>query len=69
AISCTADETRVLHPAPLQLVRTVEAGRCFVRPSGTASTQQLADKLALDAARAVHVLAGGTGPAPDSFAA
>jgi phosphoacetylglucosamine mutase len=57
---------------------SVDAGRCFVRPSGTedavrvyaeAATQQLADQLALDAARAVHALAGGSGPAPDGFAA
>lgn len=73
----------MLRPAELQqaldaLVGATPDGRCFVRPSGTedavrvyaeARTQQLADGLALDAARAVHRLAGGSGPAPDRFAA
>lgn len=83
AIRCSEDERRVLQPAELQvaldgLMLGVESGRCFVRPSGTedavriyaeAATQPLADGLALDAARAVHALAGGVGPAPERFAA
>ena len=49
------------------------SGRSFVRPSGTedivrvyaeAATQEAADKLALDVARCVHQVAGGTGQPP-----
>ena len=51
------------------------AGRAFVRPSGTedvvrvyaeATTQEAADKLALDVARQVHRVAGGVGEQPSS---
>jgi len=83
ALLTSEDESRVLNPPALQralddLMAVAEAGRCFVRPSGTedavrvyaeAATQQLADGLALDAALAVHRLAGGTGPAPTAFTA
>lgn len=49
------------------------AGRAFVRPSGTedvvriyaeAASQADADRLAVEAARLVHSLAGGLGPPP-----
>jgi len=53
----------------------IPAGRAFVRPSGTedvvrvyaeATTQEAADKLALDVARQVHKVAGGVGEQPSS---
>ena len=51
----------------------IPAGRAFVRPSGTedvvrvyaeATTQEAADKVALNVARQVHKVAGGVGEQP-----
>ena len=51
----------------------IPSGRAFVRPSGTedvvrvyaeASSQEAADKLALEVARQVHRVAGGVGDQP-----
>lgn len=53
----------------------IPAGRAFVRPSGTedvvrvyteATTQEAADKLALDVARQVHKVAEGVKEQPSS---
>ena len=53
----------------------IPSGRAFVRPSGTedvvrvyaeATTQEAADRLALDVARHVHKVAGGVGEPPSS---
>lgn len=82
-IECNESETKVLKPESLQkaidgLVQTVENGRAFVRPSGTedvvrvyaeASTQEIADELALNVAKAVHEHGGGVGEKPESFTA
>ncbi|KAK9805800.1 hypothetical protein WJX73_001329 [Symbiochloris irregularis] len=72
----TADaERKAVSPAGLQegldkAAASVKSGRVFVRPSGTedvvrvyaeAATQEDADGLALEAARLLHHLAGGTG--------
>ncbi|KAA6429916.1 MAG: phosphoacetylglucosamine mutase-like [Trebouxia sp. A1-2] len=79
-ISTINAETQVAAPAGLQAlidkaVAGVPAGRAFVRPSGTedvvrvyaeATTQEAADKLALDVARQVHKVAGGVGEAPSN---
>ncbi|KAL2614162.1 hypothetical protein R1flu_025854 [Riccia fluitans] len=72
-ITTTAAETRVKSIPELQEaidneVAKYEAGRAFVRPSGTedvvrvyaeAATQELADKLAREVGLLVHQLAGG----------
>ncbi|KAL3138406.1 hypothetical protein ABBQ32_006202 [Trebouxia sp. C0010 RCD-2024] len=77
-ITTTNAETQVAAPAGLQAlidqaVSGVPSGRAFVRPSGTedvvrvyaeASSQEAADKLALDVARQVHKVAGGVGGYP-----
>ncbi|KAG2426457.1 hypothetical protein HXX76_011688 [Chlamydomonas incerta] len=75
----TADAERVcVSPAGLQeainaIVAKVPQGRAFARPSGTedavrvyaeATTQEAADGLAREVARAVYDLAGGVGPRP-----
>ena len=78
----TADETRAIAPAELQveldaLASKHELGRCFVRPSGTedvvrvyaeAATQAAADALALQVAQATWRLAGGVGAMPEKVA-
>lgn len=82
AIVCTADETRCVQPPELQSAldalmasENVRMGRCFVRPSGTedvvrvyaeAATEEMANRLALQTAQAVHTFAGGTGAMPTS---
>lgn len=77
-ISTINAETQVAAPAGLQAlidqaVAGIPAGRAFVRPSGTedvvrvyaeATTQEAADKLALNVARQVHKVAGGVGEQP-----
>ena len=83
ALRVSADETRALEPAALQveldrLACTFEQGRCFVRPSGTedvvrvyaeAATQAEADELAVKVAQATWRLAGGVGEMPTSAVA
>ena len=78
AILTTPDETRTTAPAALQpaldaIIAEFDAGRAFVRPSGTedvvrvyaeARTQALADRLAARVARCAWELAGGVGEAP-----
>ena len=78
AILTTPDETRTTAPAGLQealdaIIARFDAGRAFVRPSGTedvvrvyaeARTQALADELAARVARCAWELAGGVGDAP-----
>lgn len=80
-IVTTDDETRVVTPVVLQnaideLVAKVPDGRAFVRPSGTedvvrvyaeGATQEAADALALDVARAAYTLAGGVGAPPSKL--
>lgn len=77
-VMTTEDETRVLQPASLQsaidsLTSAVPNGRAFVRPSGTedvvrvyaeAATQEQADELAKNVARAAYDHAGGVGSRP-----
>lgn len=77
-LSTTCMDTRLEAPQDLQreintAVLKVEAGRAFVRPSGTqdvvrvyaeALTQSQADVLALQVLQAVHRLAGGVGELP-----
>ena len=62
-----------LQQAIEELVANVPSGRGFVRPSGTedvvrvyaeAGTEEDADILALEIAKAVYNLAGGTGEEP-----
>ncbi|CAG9794766.1 unnamed protein product [Diatraea saccharalis] len=79
AISTTDAERRCTSPEGLQtrideIVSTYKSGRSFVRPSGTedvvrvyaeADTQESADKLAAEVARAVFDLAGGVGTRPE----
>ncbi|EFA09778.2 phosphoacetylglucosamine mutase [Tribolium castaneum] len=75
----TTDAERVcVTPEGLQaeidaLVAKFDKGRSFVRPSGTedivrvyaeAATREQADELALQVARKVHEMAGGTGDSP-----
>lgn len=78
AITTADAERRVVSPAGLQqaideLVAKYTDGRAFARPSGTedavrvyaeASTQEDANKLAQEVARAVYEKAGGVGGAP-----
>lgn len=78
-ITTTNAERVCVTPEGLQdeinkLVTMYSKGRSFVRPSGTenvvrvyaeASTRKEADKLAVEVARKVHELAGGTGNAPE----
>ena len=73
-------DTRLAAPQELQskidaAVLKVEAGRAFVRPSGTqdvvrvyaeARTQGQADELALQVLQAVHRLADGVGELPSA---
>lgn len=76
----TCMDTRLEEPQELQCeidtaVLEVQAGRAFVRPSGTqdvvrvyaeARTQAEVDRLALQVLQAVHRLAGGVGEVPTS---
>eukprot|EP00884_Botryococcus_braunii_P003349 jgi/Botrbrau1/13014/Bobra.0389s0011.1 len=78
AITTADAERRVVSPPGLQeaiegAVAGVSAGRSFVRPSGTedvvrvyaeARTQDAADALAVEVARAVYRIAGGCGDPP-----
>lgn len=80
ALRTTCMDTRLEAPQALQIeidaaVVKVEAGRAFVRPSGTqdvvrvyaeARTQNEADDLALQVLQAVHRLAGGIGELPSA---
>jgi len=82
-VTVTADETKVIEPAALQnaideAVGKYTGGRAFARPSGTedvvrvyaeASTQDDADKLALDVAKAIFDHAKGVGTTPTGFTA
>jgi len=77
------NETKCLSPPALQeaieaLAAKYENGRGFCRPSGTedvvrvyaeAKTQEMADALALDIAKAVHQHAKGKGEEPSGFTA
>ena len=63
----------LLHNSQLVPFAGVLSGRAFVRPSGTedvvrvyaeASSQEAADKLALNVARQVYKVAGGVGECP-----
>ena len=79
-LSTTCMDTRLAAPQELQskidaAVLKVEAGRAFVRPSGTqdvvrvyaeARTQGQADELALQVLQAVHRLADGVGELPSA---
>ena len=64
------------QPALDAIIAEFDAGRAFVRPSGTedvvrvyaeASTQDEADQLALLTAQATWKLAGGTGATSESY--
>ena len=77
-IKCTEDETRILSPTALQteidalVAKTGNQARAFVRPSGTedaarvyaeATTKELANRLALEVARAAWRSVGKPGSA------
>mmetsp|Transcript_1580 Transcript_1580/g.2037 ORF Transcript_1580/g.2037 Transcript_1580/m.2037 type:complete len:576 (-) Transcript_1580:274-2001(-) len=78
AIKTIQDESKTTAPADLQpkideIVSDYENGRAFVRPSGTedvvriyaeATTQELADELALKICQAAYDMAGGVGDRP-----
>lgn len=78
-ITTTDAERRCVTPESLQpeidaLVAKYKRGRSFVRASGTedtvrvyaeASTREEADQLAVEVAKKVHELAGGTGNPPE----
>ena len=82
-ITCSDDETTVLHPKELQndldaYMSSIPFGRCFVRPSGTedyvrvyaeAKTQEDADKLAVLCIQAIATHVGITGDIPQTFCA
>jgi len=79
----TDDETKVVQPEALQkaideAVGKYSGGRAFARPSGTedvvrvyaeADSQDDADKLALDVAKAIFEHAAGVGDEPTGFTA
>ncbi|EER00985.1 phosphoglucomutase, putative, partial [Perkinsus marinus ATCC 50983] len=79
----TDDETAAITPANLQpaidaLVAKREAGRAFVRPSGTedavriyaeAKTEKDANELAFEVAKAAYEIVGGAAGKPSPCAA